>query len=414
MRLWLLSRILVLYVLCFIGVYGPPSQNLSHSFIDSLYLIIQNASERIILGGDFNLTKNDSECSNCRGSPRDSMSFSKFIVDNDLVELPIFGSPFTWTNNQIPPALAKLDRIFINSTVLNRFLFLRIEGGSRQLSDHTPLILRNEVRRSGGPRPFRLEAYWFLHQDFIGIIQAAKAQLDHLYHTDDIFWRQRTKKRWLKEGDRNTRYFQQCATLRQKSNWISNLITEYGVICDQAGIAATFRSHFIQVLGRERRPLLKLSHTWKNIVSLSDIFRSSSVLCVGDGRKVRFWFDKWTDGPPLNEKFPCLFALASNPLALIADLKAYNTDGSPIGWNIQFTNFAHINDITPLLVDIQDFLFQTGDDIISWRLSPSAFTTCSLYQLFNYRGITDPRAEYIWSPSCPRNISIMNWFAKRK
>ncbi|WOL00614.1 hypothetical protein Cni_G09327 [Canna indica] len=46
----------------------------------------------------------------------------------------------------------------------------------------------------------------------------AKCRLDKLYGDEDSYWRHRAKQRWVKLGDRNTRFFQQCASLTKKRN----------------------------------------------------------------------------------------------------------------------------------------------------------------------------------------------------
>lgn len=51
----------------------------------------------------------------------------------------------------------------------------------------------------------------------------AQDRLAELYHREEIMWRQRSRVLWLKEGDRNTRFFQQKATQRKKKNKISTL-----------------------------------------------------------------------------------------------------------------------------------------------------------------------------------------------
>ena len=50
---------------------------------------------------------------------------------------------------------------------------------------------------------------------------------------------------------------------------------------------------------------------WKAIRKLGHLVTPSFDFVVGDGRKVRFWKDKWCGTTPLCESFPCLFALAT-------------------------------------------------------------------------------------------------------
>lgn len=49
------------------------------------------------------------------------------------------------------------------------------------------------------------------------------SQLDSLLSREEAFWKQRSKVSWLKEGDRNTRFFHQRASNRKQRNYVKGL-----------------------------------------------------------------------------------------------------------------------------------------------------------------------------------------------
>jgi hypothetical protein len=62
-------------------------------------------------------------------------------------------------------------------------------------------------------------------------IKNIQYQLDELLYREEIMWLQRSRIAWLKEGDRNTRYFHRKARWRAKKNWVRRLEREDGSWC---------------------------------------------------------------------------------------------------------------------------------------------------------------------------------------
>lgn len=55
-----------------------------------------------------------------------------------------------------------------------------------------------------------------------------RRELEHLYMDEEIYWRQRCKNQWAKEGDRNTRFFHAKASKRRSNNKIPGLQNQFG------------------------------------------------------------------------------------------------------------------------------------------------------------------------------------------
>ncbi|CAA0842854.1 Unknown protein, partial [Striga hermonthica] len=58
-----------------------------------------------------------------------------------------------------------------------------------------------------------------------------KAELDRAHQEEEAYWRMKSRAMWLKEGDRNSRFFHAVVAQRRKSNSIQRLVTGEGVIC---------------------------------------------------------------------------------------------------------------------------------------------------------------------------------------
>lgn len=65
------------------------------------------------------------------------------------------------------------------------------------------------------------------HQDIKPKIEV-KRELETLPELEEMYWNQRSKTVWLKNGDRNTKFFQQKASQRKRWNTIDKIQNNEG------------------------------------------------------------------------------------------------------------------------------------------------------------------------------------------
>ncbi|XP_058198544.1 uncharacterized protein LOC131314067 [Rhododendron vialii] len=110
------------------------------------------------IGGDFNEIKEVSERVRCNRMERGIRDFSEFCFNMELMDLPMIGRKFTWTNYQNHAFHSRLDRFLVSQQWLERFKILPW-GLPRPLSDHCPIVIQDDSR-DWGPRPFRFLDIW--------------------------------------------------------------------------------------------------------------------------------------------------------------------------------------------------------------------------------------------------------------
>ncbi|KAL9667898.1 hypothetical protein QQ045_002267 [Rhodiola kirilowii] len=59
-------------------------------------------------------------------------------------------------------------------------------------------------------------------------------ELDEWLEREELWWRQRSRAEWLKQGDRNTSFFHARASQRRKRNYIEHIRNQVGDLCDSA------------------------------------------------------------------------------------------------------------------------------------------------------------------------------------
>lgn len=72
-----------------------------------------------------------------------------------------------------------------------------------------------------------------------------KEELGDLLAQEETKWKQRAKENWLKEGDRNAKFFHMCANQKNRRSQIMSIIDMHGIQCTtQATIEAAFTEYF--------------------------------------------------------------------------------------------------------------------------------------------------------------------------
>lgn len=64
-------------------------------------------------------------------------------------------------------------------------------------------------------------------------IRATRRDLNELLDDEELYWGQRAKAHWLKEGDKNTKFFHAYASDRRKQNTILGIWDEFGRWCEE-------------------------------------------------------------------------------------------------------------------------------------------------------------------------------------
>ncbi|XP_058761354.1 uncharacterized protein LOC131634746 [Vicia villosa] len=249
------------------------------------------------VGGDFNAIRNANERQGNNMITRSSVSyeFNDFIDLIGLVDVPTIVKKFTWSNKD-GSVKSRLDRFLLSSELIDDWKIGGQKVGDWDISDHAPIWL-TVIDKDWGPKPFRVINGWFEIKEFKAFAESswkniqvegnqayvvkekfklfrnilrrwnkekfgridlniqeatkkingwdvdcqgrveAKNALWKNLHLKESLLRQKSRQKWLKEGDSNTKYFHQAIKERRRRNNIVAVHLEDGsLIEDVVGI----------------------------------------------------------------------------------------------------------------------------------------------------------------------------------
>ena len=152
-------------------VYGSPYEEGKQEFIDELHTLFDNWDGPMLIGGDFNLVRNQDEKSNGVINQLWVDAFNDWINRWGLLELKNSSRSYTWFNNQDAPIMATLDRVLVNTVFDQKYPLSNVLVASRAGSDHVPLIINFGLNHMPKTSPFRFEKWWLDRPEFPELIR---------------------------------------------------------------------------------------------------------------------------------------------------------------------------------------------------------------------------------------------------
>ena len=154
---------------CCLGCYAARIQE--EFFLSELVHSCSMEQLPLLVGGDFNIIRSPKEKNNDKFDNRYPFLFNAIINGLNLRELDLTGRQFTWANSNVIPTFEKLDRILMSTEWEQKFPLSIVQALSRDISDHTPLLLSTGERSHCRNQPlFRFELSWLTIEGFYDMV----------------------------------------------------------------------------------------------------------------------------------------------------------------------------------------------------------------------------------------------------
>ncbi|XP_026378108.1 uncharacterized protein LOC113272494 [Papaver somniferum] len=133
---------------------------------------------------------------------------------------------------------------------------------------------------------------------------------------------------------------------------------------------------------------------------------------VANGRKIRFWVDRWIGEEALKDKFPNLYEVTRKQGSWISELAKNNSEeriSRDLDFKIRLTDLE-INEAATLSHLLEGTVLSNGEDTRRWSWESSGvFSVKSCYKgLAKNSGIIFPSTQ-IWKRSVPTKVSFFVW-----
>jgi hypothetical protein len=148
------------------NIYGPCVEPDRSIFIDWFRNCDVNDSINWLFLGDFNFYRSLENRNRTGGNIADTLIFNNAIGHLVLIELPIKGRTFTWSDMQSNPLLEQLDWFFTSPNWTLDYPITEVFPMAHITSDHIPCRVSVSTRI---PRSniFRFENFWLEHDGFL-------------------------------------------------------------------------------------------------------------------------------------------------------------------------------------------------------------------------------------------------------
>ena len=152
------------------GVYGPHTDGERLELWNELSSVRHRWASPWCAIGDFNIIRVPSERWGYSGFCPTMVAFSDWIDNLQLVDLPLVGGRYTWSNSSTPPSMSRLERALISSDWKEHFPDVQLKLLPRSVSDHHPIMVETGGM-ARGKSSFKFENMWLKEADFVAKVQ---------------------------------------------------------------------------------------------------------------------------------------------------------------------------------------------------------------------------------------------------
>ncbi|XP_039683467.1 uncharacterized protein [Medicago truncatula] len=279
--------------------------------------------------------------------------FRQAIQDVELIDIHMEGYPFTWFKSlgTTRAVEEKLDQALATNSWMQLFPNARLENLVAPSSDHFPILLDRtpEVRSHRVERSFKFENAWRIEEGVNDVVQGSwpcrtgnnvmeklancaedlthwskthchkiqteiehcrkqlsrcrtihgiqdeayfdnmRQKLNHLLIQEDMFWRQRAKNHWFRDGDLNTKFFHAAATSRKKVNKILSLENNEGFrTTDEGGMRAIAKEYFEELFENHESIRSPVTNMLNQVIDHEDNVQLTSPFCREEFKEAMF------------------------------------------------------------------------------------------------------------------------------
>ncbi|XP_061348098.1 uncharacterized protein LOC133293538 [Gastrolobium bilobum] len=221
----------------FTAIYASPSQNVRNNLWEDLRKLSETMNRLWLLGGDFNeIAYTHEKIGGVPANLTKCANFSSVLEDYQVTDLGCDGPLFTWKGpkwTNLRRIFKRLDRVVANLEWRMMFDDARVSSLPRILSDHNPLLIKlfeNSDKKVFGDIDRRKNS---ITQKIANIQNDSQALLKlendyqnmliNVLREEELFWFQKSRKKWIAYGDRNTRFYHLSTVVRRNSNKIFKL-----------------------------------------------------------------------------------------------------------------------------------------------------------------------------------------------
>jgi hypothetical protein len=297
-------------------VYGDPHHRHTRMIWEQISSFSNdNLGKPLVCLGDMNDIMSEADTTSVNVNKYRMRDFNSYVKHCGLFDLGYSGPAYTWSNKRFSSNLIfeRLDRCLANAEWCGLFPNTNVFNLPIIIGDHAPILVSTESQFRRPKLHFKFENWWTFEDDFQGIAKNAwtssinkpfharttnlagtlkrwckkkkpiQQQLDTLQdqinaiqikpiHDQDHateatligqyeqtmtklteYYRQRAKKHWATQGDRNTSYFHNAVLKRRRRNRIVSIADVHGnSLHDPNDIASEFVSYFKNIFCSNR------------------------------------------------------------------------------------------------------------------------------------------------------------------